>query len=100
MYLGGSGYYLIIFDEQNKNVSQNELWISDFSLAFESDTEINSELVNTLCEPALLKTWLGELDNDRFNHLLLKANLTWNDILVLRAYAKYLRQLSFAFNWY
>jgi len=75
-----------------------EYWISDFNLASNKQHIVNIEEINGRCAPALLKTWGGELDSDGFNHLLLEAGLNWKDILVLRAYAKYLKQLSFAFT--
>ncbi len=36
--------------------------------------------------------WRGEAEVDRFNSLVLRAGLTWQQAAMLRAYAKYLRQ--------
>src|SRR3546814_11576618 len=38
------------------------------------------------------------MENDRFNGLVLGAGLTWREVTVLRAYAKYLRQAAFTFS--
>src|SRR3546814_19823951 len=38
------------------------------------------------------------MENDRFNGLVLGAGLTWREVTVLRAYAKYLRQAAFPFS--
>ena len=40
----------------------------------------------------------GEVEADAFNGLILRAGLTTRDVAVLRAYAKYLRQIGFAFS--
>lgn len=92
----------IVLSEDSYRINhdaQTELWISDFSLLLPNfDKNIDSDFINAICEPALLQTWKGELDNDGFNQLLLKANVCWDDVLVLRAYGKYLKQLSFAFS--
>jgi glutamate dehydrogenase len=43
-------------------------------------------------ENAFSATWRGEAEVDGFNGLVLRAGLTWRQVVVLRAYAKYLRQ--------
>ena len=43
-------------------------------------------------ENAFSAAWRGESEVDRFNELVLRAGLTWRQVVILRAYAKYLRQ--------
>ncbi|GAA3493633.1 hypothetical protein GCM10019016_007320 [Streptomyces prasinosporus] len=43
-------------------------------------------------QDAFAATWTGKAENDGFNALVLGAGLTWRQAVVLRAYAKYLRQ--------
>ena len=94
------GFTVLSEDSYRVGLSKdNDCWISDFSLASnmkEGDCDI--EEINKRCGAALLKIGSGALDSDGFNQLMIKASLSWKDILVLRAYAKYLRQLSFAFT--
>jgi glutamate dehydrogenase len=40
----------------------------------------------------------GEVESDDFNRLVLRAGLAADDIVVLRAYAKYLKQIGFALS--
>ena len=47
---------------------------------------------------ALTAIWQGRAEVDRFNDLVLCAGLTWQQVMVLRAYAKYLRQAGFAYS--
>ena len=47
-------------------------------------------------EDAFAAVWRGEAEDDGFNALVLRAGLTWRQAMVLRAYAKYLRQAGIA----
>ncbi|HEY2307942.1 MAG TPA: NAD-glutamate dehydrogenase [Streptosporangiaceae bacterium] len=54
--------------------------------------------VKTLFEDALTALWQGRIEDDGFNALVLDAHLTWRQVGVLRAYAKYLRQAGITFS--
>jgi len=47
---------------------------------------------------ALTAIWQGRAEVDRFNELVLRAGLNWHQVMVLRAYAKYLRQAGFPYS--
>jgi glutamate dehydrogenase len=47
---------------------------------------------------AVTAIWHGRAEIDRFNELVLRAGLTWQQVTVLRAYAKYLRQAGFPYS--
>ncbi len=47
---------------------------------------------------AVTAIWQGRVEVDRFNALVLQAGLTWQQVTVLRAYAKYLRQAGFPYS--
>ena len=47
---------------------------------------------------AVTAIWHGRVEVDRFNELVLQAGLTWQQVMVLRAYAKYLRQAGFPYS--
>lgn len=47
---------------------------------------------------AVTAIWQGRVEIDRFNELVLRANLSWPQVVVLRAYAKYLRQAGFPYS--
>jgi glutamate dehydrogenase len=42
--------------------------------------------------------WHSQVEIDRFNELVLRAGLTWQQVVVLRTYAKYLRQAGFPYS--
>ncbi|TXJ79960.1 NAD-glutamate dehydrogenase [Streptomyces lavendulae] len=49
-------------------------------------------------QEAFAATWTGHAENDGFNSLVLSAGLNWREAMVLRAYAKYLRQAGSTFS--
>ncbi|MDT4993978.1 MAG: glutamate dehydrogenase [Actinoplanes sp.] len=49
-------------------------------------------------ENAFAAAWRGEAEVDGFNELVLRAGLTWRQVVVLRAYAKYQRQAGNVFS--
>nr|WP_277605805.1 NAD-glutamate dehydrogenase [Glycomyces sp. L485] len=49
-------------------------------------------------ENSFRAVWSGEAESDRFNELVIAAGLTWRQVVVLRAMAKYLRQCGFVFS--
>ena len=44
------------------------------------------------------RVFRGDVENDDFNRLVLRAGLAADEIVVLRAYAKYLKQIGFALS--
>ncbi|KIF74677.1 NAD-glutamate dehydrogenase [Streptomyces sp. 150FB] len=49
-------------------------------------------------QDAFAAVWTGAAENDGFNSLVLRAGLSWRQAMVLRAYAKYLRQSGSTFS--
>jgi glutamate dehydrogenase len=47
---------------------------------------------------AVTAIWRGQAEVDRFNELVLRAGMRWQQVVVLRAYAKYLRQAGFPYS--
>ncbi|HUP45977.1 MAG TPA: NAD-glutamate dehydrogenase [Thermoanaerobaculia bacterium] len=45
-------------------------------------------------QEAFVRVWRREAENDGFNRLVLAAELEWHEILILRTYAKYMRQIG------
>jgi glutamate dehydrogenase len=49
-------------------------------------------------EEAFNKIWTGEVENDSFNALTLCAGMAWREIVLMRAFARYLRQLRIPYS--
>ncbi|MET0661026.1 MAG: NAD-glutamate dehydrogenase [Steroidobacteraceae bacterium] len=47
---------------------------------------------------AFAQIWRGTVENDGFNRLILVAQLSWREAMVLRAYCRYLLQTGIAFS--
>src|SRR5205085_10631472 len=58
--------------------------------------EIEAETLARLFEEALARVMRGEVESDDFNRLVLLAGLAAEEVVILRAYAKYLKQIGFA----
>jgi glutamate dehydrogenase len=54
--------------------------------------------VTTRFTEAVTAIWDGRIEADRFNELVLRAGLTLQQVMLLRAYAKYLRQAGFPYS--
>ncbi|MFY7863584.1 NAD-glutamate dehydrogenase [Roseateles sp.] len=72
--------------------------LHDFELQASVSDEIEPEALARLFEDTFARVFNGEVENDDFNRLVLRAGLSNDEIVVLRAYAKYLRQIGFALS--
>ncbi|WP_033219960.1 NAD-glutamate dehydrogenase [Kitasatospora phosalacinea] len=72
-------------------------WVIDFGLKLREGTDLTEEDRERF-QDTFSATWCGEAENDGFNELVLTAKLTWRQAVVLRAYAKYLRQAGSTFS--
>ena len=74
------------------------VWIQDFSMRLKTGGQVQVSRVKQAFHDAFRRVWAGEAENDGFNRLVLGAGLTWREVVILRAYAKYLRQTGFTFS--
>src|SRR5439155_9454455 len=74
------------------------VWIYDFGLDYGEDVEFQADRVRQIFQDAFARTWNGAVENDGFNRLVLGAELTWQEVGLLRAIAKYLRQAGSTFS--
>jgi len=70
----------------------------DFKLEAQLSDEAEPEALARLFEDTFARVFRGEVENDDFNRLVLRAGLAAEDIVVLRAYAKYCKQIGFALS--
>jgi glutamate dehydrogenase len=75
-------------------------WIYDFGIRGRERTvtAAEAETMRAGFEAALIALWHGQTEDDEFNGLVLDAELTWRQVVVLRAYARYLRQAGIQFS--
>ncbi|AGL20536.1 NAD-glutamate dehydrogenase [Actinoplanes sp. N902-109] len=88
-----------VVDERPYEVRRQDgtVYLYDFGLL---PPESHPELaeVRPQVENAFAAAWQNEAEVDGFNELVLRAGLTWRQVVVLRAYAKYQRQTGAVFS--
>lgn len=72
-------------------------WILDFSMLLRGET-IDIKEARDRFQQAFAAIWRGEFENDGFNRLVLGAGLTGQQVTIVRAYARYMRQVGFPFS--
>ncbi|MFC5940324.1 NAD-glutamate dehydrogenase [Micromonospora harpali] len=88
-----------VVDEHPYEVERvdGRIWLYDFGLRLPEGHQELAE-VRPHVENAFAAAWRGEAEVDGFNELVLRGGLTWRQVVVLRAYAKYLRQTGTVFS--
>ena len=71
-------------------------WIYDFGLRMPE--HVKGDDARERFQDAFTAVWTGAAESDNFNTLVLQAGLNWRQAMVLRAYAKYLRQAGATFS--
>ena len=73
-------------------------WVQEFTLIYSLSHDIVMDEVKIEFEDAFARIWFGEAESDSFNRLLIGTRLNWREIALLRAYARYLRQVNFPYS--
>ena len=91
-----------VLDERPYRVTPSggtPIWIHDLGMTSAiGDGEIDVDALHLVFEDAFARVFRGEVENDDFNRLVVAAKLPATEVTVLRAYAKYLRQIGFALS--
>ncbi len=74
------------------------VWLHDLLLVDANEKSLDLAAIKDRFQEAFARLWSGEVENDGFNRLVLRAGLMWREVVILRAYAKYLRQAGVAFS--
>ena len=68
----------------------------DFDLIYPEALDLQA--IGDRFAEAFIHIWDGQVDDDRYNRLLLAAGLGWRQMNVLRTYARYMKQIRFGFS--
>ncbi len=74
------------------------IWLHDFDVAVSTAAPIDIFAARSEIEEAFRRVWSGEMESDGFNKLVALADLSWRKVVILRTYAKFLRQAAFPFS--
>ncbi|ESE41120.1 NAD-glutamate dehydrogenase [Shewanella decolorationis] len=73
-------------------------WILDFLMTVKVANTDNIADSQDRFQTALSQVWQKKLEDDGFNRIILASGLTGREVSVLRAYAKYMRQIDATFS--
>ena len=77
---------------------ENEVSINEFSMHYANGSLVNIDEIKELFENAFSRVWFGDAENDGFNQLVLTAGINSRQVVILRMYAKYFKQIGFTFS--
>ncbi len=73
-------------------------YVQDFEFDTRAGGNLDIAAVEARFSEGFLAAWRGDLENDGFNRLLLGASLNAREIVILRAYCRYLLQTGLPFS--
>ena len=91
---------LEVLDEVSYEIARQDaerVFVHDFGLASQRPIA-DVHAIKALTEEALLRVARREIENDGFNRLTPLAAIGPDDVVVVRAYAKYLKQAGFTYS--
>lgn len=81
-----------------RSSSPTPVWIQHFQLTTSDNKKANLADIKVPVEDALAVVWAKAMQDDGFNKLIVRAALSWRQVVLLRAFAKYLRQTGFTYS--
>jgi NAD-specific glutamate dehydrogenase len=81
-----------------RHTNGREFWIHDFAFTAAEGLDLDIQQLNDTLQDAFVHIVRGDAENDAFNRLVLTAGLPWRDVALLRAYARYLKQIRLGFD--
>ena len=97
---------VVVLEERPFTVNRPDglpVWIYQFKIAPQPTVPLaqpgpEREVTAQRFADAVTAIWEGRAEIDRFNELVMRAGLTWQQVVLLRSYAKYLRQAGFPYS--
>lgn len=90
-----------VLDEHPHKVDRKNLppaWVLDFGIVLPEGEIPESDSLFARFEDAFRAAWNGNTESDSFNVLIVSAGVTWRDCTIIRAYARYMRQIGSTFG--
>lgn len=84
--------YQIEFEDGSKR------WVLNFDMQETAGIQVDVAEVRDKFQQAFAQTWNQRMENDGFNRLILGAGIGWRDVVMLRAYCKYMLQTRVPFS--
>ncbi|MBB3063809.1 NAD-glutamate dehydrogenase [Limibacillus halophilus] len=78
--------------------ADKSVWIHDFHARTRDGHAIDLTRVKAAFHETFARVWAGEMEDDGFNQLVIRAGLGARQVIILRAYCKFLRQAAIPFS--
>ncbi len=66
--------------------------------ALTAPCDVDRDALRTGFRDAFLRLWANEIEADPYNRLVLVSGLAWRDVVMLRAYGRYLKQVGISYS--
>ncbi|GLR13137.1 NAD-glutamate dehydrogenase [Chitinimonas prasina] len=73
-------------------------WVTDIAIKLPISGLLDEDETRNAFQQGFAAIFEGHAENDRFNKLILLAGLGWREVVLLRAYAKYLKQIGLNYS--
>ena len=90
-----------VIDEDTFTVSPRgggETYLHDMVIEADGPLDLDDRHLGEKIENAILAVWRREAESDGLNQLTTRAGLSWDDVEVLRAFTKYLKQVGIPYS--
>lgn len=78
--------------------NNRKVWVHEFDIKTQEGNPVELSHFRDYFLEGFFLIWNEDIENDGFNRLIVRANLTWQECQIMRTYAKYLRQLKVTFS--
>ncbi|EKE87028.1 NAD-glutamate dehydrogenase [Idiomarina xiamenensis] len=82
---------------QIKTANGDVFWVLDFHMLHTSGP-LDLDKIRDIFQNAFANVWNGQYEDDGFNRLILGAGMTGRQVIILRMFAKYMRQIGTTFS--
>ena len=83
--------------ELKRDGGRDSVWVHDILVEPRGGEALDLEALRPRFHDCFSRVWTGEVEDDDFNTLVL-AGLAWHQIVILRAYARYMNQANAPFS--
>ena len=74
------------------------VWIHDLTMTEQGGRAVEIDEIGQAFQEAFARIWARDVEDDGFNHLVVRTGLQWRQVSILRAISKYLRQAGIPFG--
>jgi glutamate dehydrogenase len=83
---------------QITKTNQQQAWLLEFQVSTDCTGCLDLDNLSDLVSDTFVATWFGKVENDPFNALAIKASLPSRQVIILRMYSRYLKQVGLPYS--